>query len=99
MLCAGGEANKDACQVYTQANKQSQAPNTNKQTNLIFSQGDSGGPLTVEVNKKHVLIGDVSFGNGCALEGQYGVYGDVAYFRNWIDTTVAANGGGDKCPE
>merc|ERR1712083_161450 len=52
-----------------------------------------------EVNKKHVLIGDVSFGNGCALAGQYGVYGDVAYFRNWFDTTVAANGGGDKCPE
>jgi len=62
-------------------------------------QGDSGGPLTVEVNDKHVLIGDVSFGNGCGLAGQYGVYGDVAYFRDWIDTTVAANGGGDKCPE
>merc|ERR1719167_247058 len=69
------------------------------EANKDACQGDSGGPLTVEVNKKHVLIGDVSFGNGCALEGQYGVYGDVAYFRNWIDTTVAANGGGDKCPE
>jgi len=69
------------------------------EANKDACQGDSGGPLTVEVNKKHVLIGDVSFGNGCALAGQYGVYGDVAYFRNWIDTTVAANGGGDKCQE
>ena len=94
MLCAGGEANKDGCQVRTPT------PNTNNQTKqLSITQGDSGGPLTVEVNDKHVLIGDVSFGNGCGLAGQYGVYGDVAYFRDWIDTTVAANGGGDKCPE
>ena len=61
-------------------------------------QGDSGGPLTVEVNGKHVLIGDVSFGNGCGLAGQYGVYGDVAYFRTWVDSTVAANGGAKYCP-
>jgi len=58
-------------------------------------QGDSGGPLTVDVNNQHVLIGDVSFGNGCGLAGQYGVYGDVAYFRSWIDTTVS---GAKYCP-
>ena len=29
-------------------------------------QGDSGGPLTVDVNQQHVLIGDTSFGQGCA---------------------------------
>merc|ERR1711892_1018298 len=61
-------------------------------------QGDSGGPLTVEVSGKHVLIGDVSFGNGCGLEGQYGVYGDVAYFRTWVDSTVSSNGGAKCCP-
>merc|ERR1712106_234833 len=61
-------------------------------------QGDSGGPLTVEVSGKHVLIGDVSFGNGCGLEGQYGVYGDVAYFRTWVDSTVSSNGGAKYCP-
>eukprot|EP00091_Calanus_sinicus_P021690 TRINITY_DN6539_c0_g1_i2.p1 TRINITY_DN6539_c0_g1~~TRINITY_DN6539_c0_g1_i2.p1 ORF type:complete len:207 (+),score=74.87 TRINITY_DN6539_c0_g1_i2:259-879(+) len=61
-------------------------------------QGDSGGPLTVEVSGKHVLIGDVSFGNGCGLAGQYGVYGDVAYFRSWVDTTVSSNGGATYCP-
>ena len=49
-------------------------------------------------NGKHVLIGDVSFGNQCGLEGQYGVYGDVAYFRTWVDTNVANNGGAKYCP-
>merc|ERR1712106_1029944 len=61
-------------------------------------QGDSGGPLTVEVRGKHVLIGDVSWGNGCGLEGQYGVYGDVAYFRTWVDSSVSGNGGAKYCP-
>jgi len=61
-------------------------------------QGDSGGPLTVEVSGKHVLIGDVSWGNGCGLEGQYGVYGDVAYFRTWVDSTIRGNGGAKYCP-
>jgi len=61
-------------------------------------QGDSGGPLTIEVGGAHVLIGDVSWGNGCGLEGQYGVYGDVAYFRTWVDSTLNNNGGAQYCP-
>jgi len=68
------------------------------QLNKDGCQGDSGGPLTVDDNGKHVLIGDVSFGNKCGLEGQYGVYGDVAYFRTWVDTNVANNGGAKYCP-
>jgi len=60
-------------------------------------QGDSGGPLTIDVAGQHVLIGDVSFGDGCAQAGQYGVYGDVAYFRTWIDMSMAANGGAKQC--
>merc|ERR1712013_834078 len=68
------------------------------QLNKDGCQGDSGGPLTVDDNGKHVLIGDVSFGNQCGLEDQYGVYGDVAYFRTWVDTNVANNGGAKYCP-
>ena len=30
------------------------------------NQGDSGGPLTYESGDQHILIGDVSFGQGCA---------------------------------
>merc|ERR1711962_1235614 len=59
--------------------------------------GDSGGPLTVEEAGKHVLVGDVSFGIGCARDGLYGVYGEVAFFRSWIDSTIAENGGGEFC--
>ena len=33
---------------------------------IIYHQGDSGGPLTYEAGDQHILIGDVSFGSGCA---------------------------------
>ena len=33
---------------------------------IIYHQGDSGGPLTYESGDQHILIGDVSFGSGCA---------------------------------
>ena len=32
-----------------------------------------------------------------AKAGKYGVYGDVAYFRPWIDYTVSNNGGAKYC--
>ena len=56
MLCAGGELNKDACQVYFVRTELA----LNTQTKV-----DSGGPLTVDLNGKHVLIGVVSWGHGC----------------------------------
>merc|ERR1712110_928708 len=58
-------------------------------------KGDSGGPLTSEVNSRHVLIGDVSNGNAC--KGPYSVYGSIAHYRKWIDSTMAANGGANFC--
>ena len=58
-------------------------------------QGDSGGPLTTEVNGRHVLIGDVSFGNAC--KGPYAIFGSIAYYRKWIEETMKANGGATRC--
>jgi len=60
-------------------------------------QGDSGGPLTVDVGGQHTLVGDVSWGNACGLEGQYGVYAETAYYRDWIDANIEANGGAQYC--
>ena len=36
----------------------------------VSYQGDSGGPLTYkQSNGQHILIGEVSYGNSCALVG------------------------------
>uniref|UniRef100_A0A1A9W2J2 Peptidase S1 domain-containing protein n=1 Tax=Glossina brevipalpis TaxID=37001 RepID=A0A1A9W2J2_9MUSC len=43
-------------------------------------QGDSGGPF-VAGDK---LVGVVSWGQGCAMDGYPGVYADVAALRDWV---------------
>lgn len=43
-------------------------------------QGDSGGSLVV----RKILVGIVSYGEGCARPRKPTVYADVAYFRDWI---------------
>jgi len=45
-------------------------------------QGDSGGPLYDKEN--YVLVGVVSFGNGCADENYPGVYANTASEWPWI---------------
>lgn len=49
-------------------------------------QGDSGGPLTYEDG----LFGTVSWGLGCARPGFYGVYGNVPFMADWIDSQTQA---------
>ena len=80
-ICAGGALNKDACQVILLV----ATPGFS-----FFSQGDSGGPLTYESNGQHVLIGDVSYGDGCGQEGKYGVYGRVSHYRTWIEGKMSS---------
>ncbi|RLN97141.1 hypothetical protein BBJ28_00026850 [Nothophytophthora sp. Chile5] len=58
------------------------------QTNKDSCQGDSGGPLISEMSAEDVLIGVVSWGNGCGLAGYPGVYARVSSGREWIESVA-----------
>ena len=49
-------------------------------------QGDSGGPLVCKHKDgpNYYLHGVVSWGIGCGVAKQYGVYANVIYFLDWI---------------
>ena len=49
-------------------------------------QGDSGGPLVCKhsVGSEYYLHGVVSWGKGCGVAEQFGVYANVIYFLDWI---------------
>jgi trypsin len=54
-------------------------------------QGDSGGPLVLRGTDGAVLVGIVSFGEGCGKEIKYGVYTRVSSYRTWIDQIIKLN--------
>ncbi|XP_018418979.1 PREDICTED: coagulation factor VII-like [Nanorana parkeri] len=51
-------------------------------------KGDSGGPFAVLYRNTWYLVGVVSWGEGCAAEGKYGVYTRVSSYISWIKDTI-----------
>ncbi|XP_009677790.1 transmembrane protease serine 2 isoform X2 [Struthio camelus] len=54
-------------------------------------QGDSGGPLVTYENSLWWLLGDTSWGTGCASPNRPGVYGNMTVFTEWIYKNMQAN--------
>ncbi|NWW72703.1 FA7 factor, partial [Climacteris rufus] len=51
-------------------------------------KGDSGGPFAVAHGNTWFLLGVVSWGEGCAEHGKYGVYTRVSNYIPWIKEVV-----------
>lgn len=47
-------------------------------------QGDSGGPHVTRFRGTYFVTGIVSWGEGCAREGKFGVYTQVSKYIGWI---------------
>uniref|UniRef100_A0A665TXB0 coagulation factor Xa n=1 Tax=Echeneis naucrates TaxID=173247 RepID=A0A665TXB0_ECHNA len=47
-------------------------------------QGDSGGPHVTGYSGTYFITGIVSWGEGCARKGKYGIYTQVSKFIPWI---------------
>ncbi|KAM9328519.1 coagulation factor X [Pholidichthys leucotaenia] len=47
-------------------------------------QGDSGGPHVTRYRDTYFITGIVSWGEGCARKGKYGVYTQVSKYIGWI---------------
>lgn len=54
-------------------------------------QGDSGGPMIIpDSNGNPILVGVVSWGQGCARPNKYGIYSKVSYGFEWVRVTIGA---------
>ncbi|CAF3035415.1 unnamed protein product [Rotaria sp. Silwood2] len=49
-------------------------------------QGDSGGPILQWLDNRWEQVGITSFGKGCAIEGDPGIYTRLAYYYDWMES-------------
>ncbi|XP_036313136.1 coagulation factor X [Pipistrellus kuhlii] len=53
-------------------------------------QGDSGGPHVTQFKDTYFVTGIISWGEGCARKGKFGVYTKVTNFLKWIERSMKA---------
>ncbi|KAM9852917.1 coagulation factor X [Aulostomus maculatus] len=58
------------------------------QMRIDACSGDSGGPFVIFYRDTWFLTGVVSWGEGCAAKGKYGVYTRLGNFLTWIRDTM-----------
>ena len=48
--------------------------------------GDSGGPLFIRDHSgRPILVGIISWGNGCSTSGYYGIYTNFYQYIEWVN--------------
>jgi len=62
-------------------------------------RGDSGGPLFVQQGGVDIIVGIVSWGDGCKNERVAGVYARVSSFKSWIEETTKGAVAAGLCPK
>ncbi len=55
-------------------------------------QGDSGGPLVWRTPDGPILVGVVSWGEGCARKLRYGIYTRITKYNDWIGRVIGQHG-------
>ena len=51
-------------------------------------KGDSGGPFVVPYKSRWIIMGVVSWGEGCGRTGKYGFYTKVNNYLDWINAII-----------
>ncbi|XP_070264169.1 coagulation factor X-like [Myotis yumanensis] len=51
-------------------------------------QGDDGGPHVTRFKDTYFITGIISWGEGCARKGKFGVYTKVTIFLKWIERSM-----------
>ncbi|KAM3585383.1 uncharacterized protein V6R79_016485 [Siganus canaliculatus] len=59
-------------------------------------RGDSGGPHVTSYRDTYFVTGVVSWGEGCARKGKYGIYTQVSKYIGWIQDGIERLMGSEK---
>lgn len=87
-ICAGGQTLKDACTVIKNLLYLYQILLCIK---YVLFQQDGGSPLVCPANNIYNLAGLVIWGKNCGQAGVYGVYVNVPFYYQWIQSKISTS--------